>query len=222
MRYGIPLSKALIFMPLVIRTLSDQIYDLVRQQIVMHEIKPGEAIRQDALAADFGTSKIPVREALARLEGCGMVQSLPNRGFVARPLSLEEVDDIFALRVMIEPQTAAETARIATEQQRALVLEAHAELAHASDYKGSMNGRRKMMLSLLIRPERPTATSIMIQLFDRSERYHPESVSIDFLDIGGLDKLVSAWLAGNATEVRALFTARLERRAELARASIAA
>ena len=54
-------------MSLVIRTISDQLVDLVRERILSGSVAPNSSIRQDALATELGISKIPLREALARL-----------------------------------------------------------------------------------------------------------------------------------------------------------
>ena len=61
-------------MSIVVRTLSEQVFAIVRERIVDGSIRPEAAIRQDALAAELGVSKIPLREALARLEHEGLIQ----------------------------------------------------------------------------------------------------------------------------------------------------
>jgi DNA-binding GntR family transcriptional regulator len=205
-------------MPLIVRTLSDQICDVLRQRIVLHDIAPGDIIRQDALAAELGVSKIPVREAL---EGSGMVQSVTNRGFIASPLSMEEADDIFALRLLIEPATAAASALEAGDEQRAEVAEAHAHLMRdEGDFRDTMDARRRMVLSLLIREDRPTRTRIIIQLFDRAERYHPADPDPDFLGFESLKALISAWLKRDGAKVREVYEARLIARATQACAAL--
>ena len=80
-------------MSLVIRTLSDQLVDLVRNRILSGAVSTDQAIRQDALAAELGVSKIPLREALARLEEEGLIRSQANRGFFVAPLSTSEAKD---------------------------------------------------------------------------------------------------------------------------------
>ncbi|MFO4963667.1 GntR family transcriptional regulator, partial [Salmonella enterica subsp. enterica serovar Derby] len=72
-------------MTIVVRTLSDQVFEIVLERIVSGEIPTGAPIRQDALAADLGVSKIPLREALARLEQEGLLVSQANRGYTVRP-----------------------------------------------------------------------------------------------------------------------------------------
>src|SRR5260221_1978516 len=95
---------------LVKRSLSDQIFDLVRDRIVSGGISAEGPIRQDALASELGVSKIPLREAFARLEQEGLVVSQANRGFFVSPLSADEAYDVFDLRLKIEPDAVAAAA----------------------------------------------------------------------------------------------------------------
>ena len=80
---------------------------MVRDFILSGVIPSEEPIRQDALAAELRVSKIPLREALARLEQDGLVVSHPNRGFFVRPMSPEEAEEVYALRIKLEPDAAA-------------------------------------------------------------------------------------------------------------------
>src|SRR3546814_618727 len=99
-------------MSIVVRTLSERVFDIVREQIVVGELATDMPIRQDALAAELGVSKIPVREALARLEQEGLLISHPNRGYLVRPMSAAEADEIYALRLALEPAAAAVAAEL--------------------------------------------------------------------------------------------------------------
>ena len=86
-------------MTLVIRTLSDQLVSLVRDRILSGKVQPNSPIRQDALANELGISKIPLREALTRLEQEGLVNSHTNRGFFVRDLSASEAEEVYALLI---------------------------------------------------------------------------------------------------------------------------
>ena len=105
-------------MSIVVRTLSERVFDIVREQIVVGELATDMPIRQDALAAELGVSKIPVREALARLEQEGLLISHPNRGYLVRPMSAAEADEIYALRLALEPAAAAFAAVHADDAER--------------------------------------------------------------------------------------------------------
>ena len=111
-----------------IRTLSDRLVDVVRDFILSGAIAPDVPIRQDALAAELRVSKIPLREALARLEQDGLVVSHPNRGFFVRPMSPEEAEEIYALRIKLE-ENGGEAPAAAEEAPAAEATEAPAEAA---------------------------------------------------------------------------------------------
>lgn len=85
-------------------TVADSATTEIRRRILSGEIPDGTPVRQDALAEDFGTSRIPIREALSRLEAEGLVASFPHRGYVVTALSREEIKELFELRAMLEPE----------------------------------------------------------------------------------------------------------------------
>jgi DNA-binding GntR family transcriptional regulator len=67
----------------------------------------GSPVRQDTVADELGVSKIPLREALTRLEQDGLVISFPNRGFIVRSMSADEAEEVFELRLKLEPDAMA-------------------------------------------------------------------------------------------------------------------
>lgn len=84
------------------RTTTDALADDLRRRIVQHELADGTPLRQDELARRYGVSRIPVREALLRLEGEGLVRSRQHRGYTVASLSLDEIAELFDLRALIE------------------------------------------------------------------------------------------------------------------------
>ena len=98
--------------------LADGTYDSIRAMIVDHVISPGEHVGIDELARELGVSQTPVREALARLESDGLVSKIPLRGYEATALlSVQQFDDLFQFRGIIEPWAAAEAARRGTRRE---------------------------------------------------------------------------------------------------------
>ncbi len=92
--------------------LSDDIYLLIRKMIFNYEIVPGAKVNIDALAKKLEVSQTPVREALSRLESDGLIVKEPLKGFRATDLlTIQELDDLFKFRLLIEPFAAAEAAR---------------------------------------------------------------------------------------------------------------
>lgn len=83
-------------------TLQDQIYKQLRDEILDAEILPGSSLRVLHLAARFGTSQAPVREALRRLTDEGLAVTVPYKGTVARESTWDEIADIFLLREELE------------------------------------------------------------------------------------------------------------------------
>lgn len=89
----------------------DWAYDYVREQILSGELCPGAQIEQATLAAHLGISRIPLREALARLEAEGWIVGQPHHGVVVAENSVEDARDIYAGRIAIEPALARAAAR---------------------------------------------------------------------------------------------------------------
>ena len=85
-------------------TIADGVTDRLRVLILSGELPDGMPLRQDAIADDMGTSRIPVREALSRLENEGLVASFPHRGYVVTALSRDDIQELFDLRALLEPE----------------------------------------------------------------------------------------------------------------------
>ena len=77
--------------------------DELRNRILNASYPPGFQLRQESLARDLGMSRIPLREALLILEKEGLVRMLPRRGAVVTELTVEEIDELFSMRVLMEP-----------------------------------------------------------------------------------------------------------------------
>ncbi|WP_050604403.1 GntR family transcriptional regulator [Ruegeria sp. 6PALISEP08] len=84
------------------QSLPDVIADDLRERILSGELAEGETIRQEALAEEYAVSRMPIREALKRLNAEGLVQWANNRGGSVTKHSLSEIGEIFDLRILIE------------------------------------------------------------------------------------------------------------------------
>jgi DNA-binding GntR family transcriptional regulator len=192
---------------IVVRTVSEQVYNAVRDRILSGQIAPESPIRQDALSAALGVSKIPLREALTRLEQDGLVSSHPNRGYVVTPMTGAEADEVFALRLKLEPEATAIGATTANSQQRRIATEAFelldAEAEKSESRMGVLN--REFHLALI----RPSGKFVTIQLIERlqliAERYvraHLEPQGRERRARAEHAGLLKAWLAGDAPAVQ--------------------
>ena len=90
-------------------TLVDSVRELILDDIVQGRLGSGQVIQLRGLAERYEVSKTPVREALSQLQREGLVQSLPYKGYLVRPMDLSEFNEIFFLRRLLEG-TAAELA----------------------------------------------------------------------------------------------------------------
>lgn len=112
---------------------ADRAYDQIRERLVMLDIRPGEPINDDHLAAELGTGRTPVREALKRLERDRLVVAFPRRGTFATAVDMTDLADISEIRKQLEPTAAARAARSAPPDVRAGLRALAAEVADLDD-----------------------------------------------------------------------------------------
>ena len=106
------------------------LYQQVREKIVSGEIKPGAILTESGLAAEYGVSKAPVREALVLLGHEGFVEPMPRIGHVVATFTVQDVLETFHLRSILEAEAAGLAAeRITAEGLAALVTNSDEEVA---------------------------------------------------------------------------------------------
>ncbi len=95
-------------------SLAGNVYDAIFAQLMSLQIPPGARITVDTLVRELNVSHTPIREALGRLEGEGLVLRAHLVGYRAAPqVSRERFDELYELRLMLEPEAAAKaTARM--------------------------------------------------------------------------------------------------------------
>ena len=94
----------------------ERIEDEIRRDIIFGVLAPGLRITEAALARKYGSSRVPVREALRTLEAEGFVESRPYAGSTVSNIPAEEADDLFAVRTVVETATARRAAERAARQ----------------------------------------------------------------------------------------------------------
>jgi DNA-binding GntR family transcriptional regulator len=155
------------------RTVAERVTDALRNRILAGRYPPGAPLRQDAVAAELGVSRIPLREALNHLEAEGLVLGVAHRGFAVRGMSREEAEEVFRLRLQLEPAALAEGARLAArvdlEEARKLFdklkIAAREQDASASDLA------RALTLAMATPRLRPLTTEVLSRLQASSQRY---------------------------------------------------
>ncbi|MES2186719.1 MAG: GntR family transcriptional regulator [Pseudomonadota bacterium] len=83
-------------------TAAESVSKILRQAILEGALRGGQTLRQEELAKKFGVSRLPVREALLKLEGEGLVETQPRRGVVVTSLTAEDFEEILQMRLALE------------------------------------------------------------------------------------------------------------------------
>jgi DNA-binding GntR family transcriptional regulator len=109
------------------QNLPGHVQQMLLEAILTRVLLPGERLLIDEIAAHFGISKIPVREAVKALVANGWLESMPRRGTYVRTLSEQELLEVFEMRRMLEPYAARKAAERRTPEQLAELRELIAE-----------------------------------------------------------------------------------------------
>lgn len=96
---------------------SEQVYNTLKQEIMWGEIEPGTLLSELKLAARFGVSRTPVREALTMLASDGLITTLPRRGHLVRTVSFSELLGAFRLRELLEVEAVAQASQRITDSE---------------------------------------------------------------------------------------------------------
>lgn len=112
---------------------SERIAEHLRQMILDDRLLPGERIRQEAIAEEFGASRLPVREALRILESEGLTELKANSGARVSRMDLAECQAVYKIRERIEPLALSESIPNLTEADFEELERIQSEIARSSD-----------------------------------------------------------------------------------------
>ncbi len=148
--------------------------EALRERILRGDYPEGAPLRQDAIAAEFGVSRIPVREALRQLEAEGLVTINPHHGATVSSLSIDEVRELFELRALIEAdllRRAIPRMAPADLERAAEILDEYEEAFRSGDVGewGELNW--EFHSTLLAPAERPLTMGVVESLQNQSDRY---------------------------------------------------
>jgi len=169
-----PAASELVLLPIRRQTLTGMTADAIRERILRGRYPEGEPLRQDAIGAELGVSRIPVREALRQLEAEGLVTFNPHRGAVVSTLSLKQIQELFELRAEIEGDLILRAIPCMTAEDHARaaeILDAYEVALHAGQVTvwGALNWQ---FHSTLYAPaDRDLTMSIVNKLHQHSDRY---------------------------------------------------
>ena len=156
------------------RTVVDMTAEALRERILRGDYPEGAPLRQDALATEFGVSRIPVREALRQLEVEGLVTFSPHVGAIVSSLSLDEIAELFELRAVLEVELLKLAIPNLTPEimDRAdAVLDAYESAFEKGDVAawGALNW--EFHSTLLAAAQRPLTLNVLSMLHNQSDRY---------------------------------------------------
>jgi DNA-binding GntR family transcriptional regulator len=106
----------------------------IRRAIMSRELQPGERVRQEKLAERLNVSRVPVREALKVLEAEGQVTYQAHRGYTVVALSLEELEEIYLARSLLEKEM---TRRAVPKVDTGLIRHLESSIARMDDFAGA-------------------------------------------------------------------------------------
>ena len=151
-------------------TVQELILSVVRRAVLAGIIQPGVKLRQEDLAAIFGTSRIPVREALRVLEHEGLVRSEPHRGFAVTSLDADQVEEVYELRIVLEGHAIRQAIPLLTESDLAELDQLHHEMGRASDPESQLEKRERFYMRLYSVTARPRLVGLIARLHQEVAR----------------------------------------------------
>jgi DNA-binding GntR family transcriptional regulator len=155
------------------RQSAEYVYHRVRDAILDAELKPGETMSQVVLADELGVSRTPLREALRMLQGEGLVEARPNRRVRVAPVSVRDLEELYAVRVALEAQAVRLAVPRMTPEHIARLEGSIAEMAHYTEE----HDMRRWLIPHAEYHRRLTELAgerfegLLTQLYDHAERY---------------------------------------------------
>jgi DNA-binding GntR family transcriptional regulator len=152
-------------------TTPDLIAERIRAEILGGVLAPGQPLRQEDLATRFGVSRLPVRDALVRLEAQGLVEVFPNRGAFVVSLSADEVREIYHLRVLLEGDMLELSVPRMTSDDWRRIDAAHEAAVRSADGPAWVDGDWDFHRALYLPAERPRQLAMIETLRGTVARY---------------------------------------------------
>lgn len=155
-------------------TAQEYVLQRLRQAIISRELQPGAAIRQELLAEKYGTSRVPLREALKILEGEGHVTYIPHRGYFVADLSVSDLREVYIIRDLLETEALTRAIENVTEQSLAHFTEILTAMSHASasgDLATMSTLNRNFHFGIFELSEMPRLVRLIRVLWDATDAY---------------------------------------------------
>jgi DNA-binding GntR family transcriptional regulator len=157
------------------QSLTVAVADKLRDQIIRGEIPEGAQLRQDAIATQYQVSRIPVREALRQLDAEGLIAIVPNRGAIVPALSPADIEELFSIRALLEPEVLKLSIPHMTEEdfsEADTVLRKYVKELRRDDHVSAWGRLNWQFHSILYsRANQPRFMAIIRNVNNSGERY---------------------------------------------------
>lgn len=160
--------------PSVPGTAQQHAVDSLRRLIVAGALQPGQRVNQEDLAEQIGLSIAPVREALRVLEQEGQLTYLPRRGYFVTELRIEDLEEIYELRQVLEERAARRALPTLDDdalERIALAARDCMDAAEAGDVAAELEANRRFHFAVLDSPDQVHAIRLVRLLWDSTEAY---------------------------------------------------
>ena len=166
------------------RLLSEKIASEIRSAVLSGEMRPGTRIRQELLAAHFGASRIPVREALKQLENEGLVVLAPNRGAWIADVNSEESIEVYKIREAVEPLAIFESVPSLTDSDINSLDATVRELESVTTLEGYIQLDREFHLRTYSRARMPQLLAMVERFWNSTQHFRRQFVKETFAKDG--------------------------------------
>src|SRR5262245_23949273 len=125
----------------------DSVYELIRNEILSCELKPGAQVQERDLAERYQVSKSPIRDALLRLEAQHLIEVMPRKGYRVLPISVTDSRELYEMRMIVERASIVRLVDTATDDQL-LALDAYRKSPKGTDLGRWINYNREFHLAI--------------------------------------------------------------------------
>lgn len=157
-----------------VRTLADLALAELREAIISGRLAPGTPIRLRQMVEELSMSGVPIREAMRFLEQKGLIDRVPHRGVVVAPMSAQDLEDTYRIRLELESMAVRGASAVITEADRERLLRLVGEYGKAStsgEQELAWDLHGKIHMSLYHLAGSKWLSLILPMLWDNSERY---------------------------------------------------
>lgn len=154
-----------------------RVAEQLRSAILAGELAPGERVRQEDLAEQFGASRVPVREALRMLGAEGLITLVANAGAWVSKLSASELTELYEIRERLEPLLLSYNVPLLADQTIDELADLADAMEHASDAATFVDLDRQFHLLSYSAADTLMLRETAIALWNRTQHYRRQFVS---------------------------------------------